>query len=189
MKAVTLTNNSDKKRRELDFYPTPPDVTVALMEFLKFPKLDIVWEPACGNLDMSDALRPYCNDVISTDIRKTDWRMHQANFLETIEPNISAIVTNPPFNLSEKFIRHAIQQAPIVAMLLKSQYWHAKKRLNLFEEHPPAYVLALSWRPDFKFDTRLPGEKPNPTMEVIWTVWLKNDTNTKYRILKKPKMC
>jgi len=186
MKAVTLTNNSDKKRRELDFYPTPPDVTVALMEFLKLPKLDVIWEPACGNMDMVDALRPYCNDVIATDIRNTDWRMHQADFLETFEPNISAIITNPPFDISDKFIIHAIKQAPIVAMLLKSQYWHAKKRKKLFEDTRPAYILALTWRPDFKFDTRPADEKPNPTMEVLWTVWIEGDTNTKYRLLSKP---
>jgi hypothetical protein len=110
------------------------------------------------------------------------------NSVDFLASNITAgaIITNPPFNISEEFIRHALTKAPIVAMLLKSQYWHAKKRVKLFEECPPAYVLPLSWRPDFLFDQRKEGDKKAaPTMEVAWTVWIKGDTDTKYRILSK----
>jgi len=96
------------------------------------------------------------------------------------------IITNPPFNLSEQFIRHAIGQAGVVAMLLKSQYWHAQKRIDLFKEYPPAYVLPLTWRPDFLFDQRANGVKGSPTMEVHWTVWVQGDYDTRYRLLKKP---
>ena len=42
-----LANRSAKDRRKLDFYPTPPDVTHALMQFLNLPKTT-VWECACG---------------------------------------------------------------------------------------------------------------------------------------------
>jgi hypothetical protein len=94
-----------------------------------------------------------------------------------------AIITNPPFNLSEDFIRHALTQAGTVAMVLKSQYWHAKKRSALFQEFPPAYVLPLTWRPDFLFNTRQPGDKVGPTMEVHWTVWMAGRTDTRYQIL------
>ena len=37
----------------------------------------------------------------------------------------------------------------VIALLLKSQYWHSQKRVALFEKYPPAYVMALTWRPDF----------------------------------------
>jgi hypothetical protein len=51
-------------------------------------------------------------------------------------------------------------------MLLKSQYWHAAKRHQLFNTHTPAYILPLTWRPDFMF-----GERGGaPTMDVLWTV-------------------
>jgi hypothetical protein len=67
-------------------------------------------------------------------------------------------------------------------MVLKSQYWHAKKRSELFIKNPPAFVLALNWRPDF-----LDGERGGAsTMEVLWTVWLKGQTDTRYRILPRP---
>ncbi|GAB7057373.1 hypothetical protein JCM16163A_41220 [Paenibacillus sp. YK5] len=62
MDAVNLVNNSSKnKRRELDYYPTPPEVTHALMQFLKAEGvLDgvwLIWEPACGDGAMSEVLK------------------------------------------------------------------------------------------------------------------------------------
>jgi hypothetical protein len=207
MKAVTLTNNNNKRRRELDFYPTPPEVTHALMKFITLPNHSVIWEPACGEGAMVDVLSQYGDSVkdghfvydsygsrghrvIASDIRETNICHKPIDFLSTSLPDIDAIITNPPFNLSEAFIRHALSQSPVVAMLLKSQYWHATKRIKLFDEFTPSYVLALSWRPDFLFDTRKPGDKKAaPTMEVVWTVWIEGDTDTKYRILKKPTGC
>ena len=185
MKAVTLTNSNNDKRRELDFYPTPPEVTHALMKFLKLDP-SFIWEPACGQGAMSDVIKSYGHNVFISDINA---EILGATCYDFLEATIfcDAVITNPPFNKSEEFIRHALTQSPIVAMLLKSQYWHAKKRIPLFEECPPAYVLPLSWRPDFLFDQRKEGDKKAaPTMEVAWSVWMKGDTDTKYRILSKP---
>lgn len=165
-----------ENRRALDFYPTPPEVTIALMEFLKLDPCKI-WEPACGDLAMSKVLEKYGHKVRSTDINTgTDYLMTNGS--------ANAIITNPPFNLSSEFIEKALKEATIVAMLLKSQYWHAKKRYDLFKENPPAYILPLTWRPDF-----LAGEKGgSPTMEVHWTVWIKGNTGSKYIPLLKPIM-
>ncbi len=49
MKQETLqltAGNNRGDRRELDFYPTPENVTVALMDFLNLPKDWAVWECA-----------------------------------------------------------------------------------------------------------------------------------------------
>ena len=187
MITAALANGGVKEfRRELDFYPTPPDVTHALMRFLNLPICETIWEPACGIGSMSEVIKSYGYSVISTDLRDTGYGTGGKDFL-TENKICSAIITNPPFNKSEEFIRHALKQAPIVAMVLKSQYWHAKKRISLFKDHPPAYVLPLTWRPDFLFDQRENGAKGSPTMEVHWTVWIAGDTDTKYRLLSKPQ--
>jgi hypothetical protein len=175
MEGFTLANGGKKEnRRELDFYPTPPDVTHALMKFLNLRK-GTIWEPACGDGTMAEVLKQYADDVICTDIRDTGYGQGGVDFLTTIR-GCDAIITNPPFNLSEAFIRHALTIAEVVAMVLKSQYWHAKRRTELFNELPPSYVLPLTWRPDF-------GGGGAPTMEVLWTVWISGDTDTKYRLL------
>lgn len=189
MSAVSLANGGDQaKRRELDFYPTPPDATHALMRFLTLQgivgKDALVWEPACGNGAMSNVISEYVDEVYSTDLRQTGFGIGGKDFLLS-QFDCEAVITNPPFALSEQFIRHALTQAPIVAMLLKSQYWHAQKRVDLFNTFSPAFVLPLTWRPDFLFDQRIDGTKGAPTMEVHWTVWVDGNYDTKYRLLRK----
>ena len=73
MKGANLANGaSNIKRRELDFYPTPPAVTHALMQYLKLPACRI-WEPACGNGAMSNVIAEYGHTVISSDLRETGY--------------------------------------------------------------------------------------------------------------------
>lgn len=177
---LQLTSGGNKaNRRDLDFYPTPPEVTIALMEFLKLSKDIIIWEPACGDGAMSKILKQYGHKVIETDLNTG------TDYLKT-EGKADAIITNPPFNLSAAFIEKALNEADIVAMVLKSQYWHAKKRISLFEKYPPSFILPLTWRPDFLFNERSKGGKSaSPTMEVIWTVWIKGNTQCKYMPLPK----
>lgn len=182
-----LANDGNKEsRRELDFYPTPPECTIALMDFLDWRGMKI-WEPACGDGSMSKVLESYGNKVTSTDI-STDTGYGEGGVDFLMDPPITthAIITNPPFNLSEEFIRHALSITPNVAMLLKSQYWHAKSRKKLFDDTRPAWVLPLTWRPDFLFNQRLPGETARPTMEVAWTVWMSGSDGCRYIPLAKP---
>ena len=85
-----------RSRRKLDYYPTPPEVTKALMDFLNLKPMK-VWECACGDLSMSKVIESYGHEVISTDIEKgTDYL--------NAKIECDAIITNPPFNLSADFI-------------------------------------------------------------------------------------
>jgi len=184
--SVTLANSGAKDRRALDFYPTPHEVTVALMEFLD--GLDIplnqltCCEPACGDGHMSEILDKSFAHVESFDIRDTGYGSVY-DYLSGRAESCDCLITNPPFADSENFIRKAMSEnRRVVAMLLKSQYWHSKKRLRLFRQYLPSYVLPLTWRPDFYF-----GQKSgSPTMEVLWTVWVDGRRDTKYVPLEKP---
>lgn len=183
----SLANGGDQKnRRELDFYPTPPDVTEALMSFLSLEPGSVIWEPACGDGAMARVLSGHGHDVIATDLRVTGYGDGGIDFLAAEKRECDAVITNPPFNISEQFIRVALATAPVVAMVLKSQYWHAQKRHKLFNDVPPAWILPLTWRPDFLFDQREIGKTGSPTMDCIWTVWVAGDTETKYRPLARP---
>lgn len=180
---VNLANsNRTNNRRDFDFYPTPSNVTQALMDFLDLEP-SLIWEPACGDGAMSKVLESIGHSVISTDLRENSgYGKGGIDFLTATRIKCDAIITNPPFNLAEQFIIKALTVSPIVAMLFKSQYWHASGRTKLFEEYPPAYVLPLNWRPDF-----MNGEKGgSPTMDCLWTVWKTGETDTRYRVLSKP---
>lgn len=166
-----MGGNGAKARKAADLYPTPPEVTVALMRFLKLPAGTDVWEPACGQGYMVETLRNCGMLVYGTDIRSGQ------DFLKTYGPHytdksIDWIITNPPFSLAEEFIRHAAEIGKPFAMLLKAQYWHAAKRAQLFREIPPSYVLPLTWRPDFLFKERNGKKGASPLMDVMWCVWL-----------------
>lgn len=175
--------NSARGRRQSDLYPTPPEATVALLQFLNLPKNTIIWEPAAGEGDMSDVLQTYFETVYTTDI------LDGTDFLKSSIDAADWIITNPPFSLAEDFIRHAAKIEKPFAFLLKSQYWHASKRMALFEEIPPSYILPLTWRPDFFFKERENGNSGSPLMDVMWCVWLTpwmKNVQTIYKPLPRP---
>ena len=180
--------NFNENRRELDFYPTPANVTIALLDFLNLPLGRTVWEPACGSGNMSKVIENRGYKVFSTDLATECYGEGGINFLDCQSIQADAIITNPPFNLSEQFIVKAMADAKIVCLLLKSQYWHAKSRYQLFEKYPPSFVLPLTWRPDFLEHERKEGEKKGaPTMEVAWSVWWQPlQRETIYKPLLKP---
>ena len=164
------------KRAASDFYPTPAEVTTALLEFLKLPAGTIIWEPACGENHMVDVMRCAGYEVVATDIQSG------TDFLTTDCADCDWIITNPPFSLAEQFIYRCIQHKKPFALLLKSQYWHAKKRLTLFRRYPPSFVCPLTWRPDFTGKQRGGG---NPLMDMMWVVW-GGTHDTRYVPLEKP---
>ena len=186
---LQLTGGEGKDdRRKLDFYPTPPEATKALCDFLQKENLlrkgSFVWECASGEGIMSQVLESEGYTVYSSDIQSG------TDFLQSIpSEDVDAIITNPPFMIADEFIKKAVSEYGVVAFLLKSQYWHSKKRLELFEKHQPAYILPLTWRPDFRFDIHeKEGVKGSPTMDVCWNVWLRgNISGTHYLPLQKPK--
>lgn len=175
--------NSARGRRQSDFYPTPPEATVALLQFLNLPKNTTIWEPAAGEGDMSDVLQTYFETIYTTDI------LDGTDFLKSSIDAADWIITNPPFSLAEDFIRRAAKIEKPFAFLLKSQYWHASKRTALFDEIPPSYILPLTWRPDFFFKERENGNGGSPLMDVMWCVWLTpwmRNVQTIYRPLPRP---
>lgn len=130
-------------RVQSDYYPTPRDVTEALIAFLELPMGTRIWECAAGENQMVNVLRANGYEVTASDISSG------YDFLTTPLVDCDWIITNPPFSLAEQFISRCVEHKKPFALLLKSQYWHAKKRLDIFRSYPPAYVLPLTWRPDF----------------------------------------
>lgn len=190
-----IGGGSKENRKANDFYPTPENVTIALMEFLHsevsffFDQPLSIWEPACGEGHMSEVIKRYGHNVHSTDLRHTNYLGDNINYavdflnFPSMPDKFDAIITNPPFNLSEEFIFKSVRESKIVCMLLKSQYWHAKKRKQLFDMHTPKYVLPLTWRPDF-------DGRGAPTMDLAWTVWIRGwgARYCSYMPLEKPSL-
>lgn len=181
--AAMAGGNPTTGRQDDDFYPTPWEVTAALMQ--TYPSLANfqVWEPCAGDAAMTREIEKVSGPVVSTDLHPRDERVTQADFLTADMPaGCRAIITNPPFNLAERMIERALGFAEqrFVALVLKSTYWHAKGRQALFARCRPTVVHPLTWRPDFLGLGR-------PTMEVMWCVWIKGGpAHTLYKPLNKP---
>lgn len=171
-------------RKPADFYPTPSDVTVALLDHLRLCASNVVWEPACGDGSMARVLENYFDCVWASDLRDDcGFGEGGVDFLTTEHSfHPDWIITNPPFNVAVDFIRRALSITPNVAMLLKSQFWHARSRIELFESYPPAEILPLTWRPAFLEKER--GR--SPLMDVMWVIWRDGYRGTGYRPIRRP---
>jgi hypothetical protein len=166
--------NSAGGRQDNDSYPTPVAVTRALFTIWK-PSHNLVWEPACGNGVMSKAITRHGYEVYSSDKNNTGFGASGVDFLWFDTPGCPAtIITNPPFNLAEQFIRKAkalgIKE---LALVLKSTYWHAARRYPLWKFWTPSIIAPLLWRPDFL-------GLGAPTMEIMWCIWDQSGQETKY---------
>lgn len=165
------------QRRERDFYATPPECTDALLRFMREQCLikpgDTIWEPACGDGAITNVAQQSGYRVIGTDIQTG------TDFLTAPTPECDWIITNPPFSLAESFIRRADKSGKPFAMLLKSQFWHAGRRLKLFYSNPPLYVLPLAWRADFTGQGR-------SLIDCVWCVWAGRPLFTAYYPLERP---
>lgn len=166
------------ERKAADFYPTPADVSQALINELEergiIMKGQTVFEPACGTGECARAFEHNGYEVIASDLRHTGYGLGGYDFLNGSGDQlaeyglIDVLATNPPFSIAEAFIRKAMTQAPVVAMLLKSNYWNTKRGHKLRQELPPALEIKLTWRPAFLKKER--GN--NPLMDCCWYVWL-----------------
>ena len=175
---------SGGKRRKLDFYPTPPLAVRALIPLIAdFP--DPVWEPAAGSGHIVRNLHLAGRNVLASDIvRRPGYQRDKVtvqDFLTTRQMRGCSIITNPPFQQAAAFISHAHDLGCChAAFLVKSTFWHAASRAELFRRWPPSDIYALLWRLDFTGAGR-------PHRDCIWCVWRSRGRGlTRYHLLPRP---
>jgi len=173
---------AERPRQEGDWYPTPDEVTEVVLPFLD--RKGDVWEPCCGDGALARVLERHGHRVIGTDLHDRGYGIGHGpehDLLKAQRLLAPNVVTNPPFNLAAPIIRHLLSLRPdTLALLLKASFWHAKSRAALFDENPPARIVALTWRPDFLNLKR-------PTMEVMWCIWKRGHTGaTEYSLARRP---
>ena len=174
----------------LDYFPTPPWATRALIEHvlpvLGLPtRLSSAWEPACGEGHIAEVLRESCDQVIASDVH--DYGHGQVlDFLNVEQAPLQTdwIITNPPFgDKSIPFVERSLERASNVAMFLRSQ-WAVEgidRYERIFRDHPPTLVAFFvervplckgRWDPDGSTLTAYcwlvwqRGRKPLPTFWI-----------------------
>lgn len=198
------------QRREaadsLDFFPTPPWATRALIGWLLMhaadPRLHLrdAWDPACGQGDMARPLGSAFDRVVATDVH--DWGAPEQaphwrpdGLMDFLFPvpgwpgAIDWIVTNPPFRLGAEVAQAALQRANAgVALLVRTAFLEGQERFTtLFRPCPPTAVLQFTervviWKgrlvdPDVPI-LHADGQVKRPTSATAyaWLVWDKQAT-------------
>lgn len=154
-------------RPEHDFYPTPREATVALLERETF--IGDIWEPACGDGAISKVLEEHGHTVRSTDLIDRGYGEGGKDFLWSTD-TATNIITNPPFTLGEEFIRKSLScTTGKVVMLTKLQFLEGAKRKKMFESTPLKTVYVFSKRLTM---TRNGEKMKNSGMIAFqWMVW------------------
>lgn len=159
--------DSGYARKPDDFYETPAWVTNALRPYLTGARL--IWDPAAGRGAMVKVMRTWP----SVKVRVTDIR----GGMDFLDPNIvskepcDTIVTNPPYSMAQAFIERALQITKPwngrVAMLLRTDFDHAKTRRHLFGDSSTfsrkvVLTQRIRW---FAYTTG------SPSFNHAWFIW------------------
>ena len=137
---IGASNHTDKEREEHDFYATSPVAIDRLVRNFSLPKK--IWECACGTGCLSDRLKDFGYDVVSSDLIDRGYG-DVANFLKTIEmpTDCNCIITNPPYKYATEFVKHSLEllkEGGLCAMFLKTTFLEGQKRYDeIFSTTPP----------------------------------------------------
>jgi hypothetical protein len=168
----------------LDFFPTPPFATRALIERV-LPVLNVrendlssstAWESACGEGHMAEVLTEYFGRVVATDVFDYGYGEAPVDFLDNAtRRDFDWIISNPPFKESIPFVLRALELARVgVAMFMRLQWLETIERYEqVFRDQPPTLVsffverVALCkgrWDPEGGTATA-----------YMWLTWIKGD--------------
>lgn len=151
-----------------DFFPTPEWAVVALMDNERFE--GNIWEPACGDGTMARVLESKGNEVIASDLYDRGYGETGHDFLTT-DRCADNIVTNPPYNAAEGFLKIGLAHAKNkCAFLLRLAFLEGGNRYRtIFSKHPPTRVWVFSER--ITFYPAGAVKKGTGTTAYAWFVW------------------
>lgn len=154
-----------------DFYPTPRWATFALIENEDFS--GDIWECACGNGAMSKVLEQTGSTVLSSDLYDRGFGEIGVDFTRSTR-RVANIVTNPPYNSAEGFVRQGVNQAEKkFALLLRLAFLEGANRARTtFRYTPPSRVWVFSER--ITFYPEGVQRKGTGTTAYAWFVWDKD---------------
>lgn len=161
-------------REQNDFYATKPEAVQDLLNHEKF--VQDVWEPACGEGNISKVLKNNGYNVYSTDLIDRGYQDEILDFLTSNKKWHGDIVTNPPFKYANEFILkslESIENGYKVAMFLKINYLSGKKRYKeIYSKFPPYKVYVFSGRTACSKNNDPNGFKAG-AIDFAWFIWEK----------------
>jgi hypothetical protein len=151
-----------------DYFPTPEWATHALIHNEHFE--GDIWEPACGDGAMSRVLEQTGCSVFSTDLFDRGYGQAGVDFLKA-DHVADNIITNPPYNSAEAFVKTGLAQARHkMALLLRLAFVEgANRQRTIFAKTPPTRIWVFSER--ITFYPAGAVQKGSGTTAYAWFVW------------------
>lgn len=163
-------------REANDWYVEPEWAVLGLLDVQRFSGL--VWDPACGRGTIPRTFAAHGHPVAGTDLVGRGFGAGDNDFLkftpDTADDYADNIVSNPPFNLAEPFLRQALKLARHkVAFLLRLSWLEGQSRAWVFKDTPLAAIHPFAARVSMP-----PGNstvKPKGgAVAFMWAVWDKS---------------
>jgi hypothetical protein len=166
-----------------DFFPTPAWATHALIDNEKFK--GAIWECACGDGAMARVLEQMPNRVEASDLYDRGYGDSGHDFLKT-RKRVPNIITNPPYNAAEGFVRVGLKAATQkFALLLRLAFLEGRNRCEtIFSVHPPSRVWVFSERITFYPTGAV--RRGTGTTAYAWFVWDKSAAPSTELLWLKP---
>ena len=162
-----------RERVENDYYATPPESTIDLLEREKF--FGDILEPCCGEGHISEVLKDNGYDVISNDLIDRGYGEFNEDYLKATELKADNVVTNPPFKYAKEFIEKSLHDTTgKVAMFCKIQLLEGVSRSKMFENTPLKTVYVFTKRQNPLRNGKPVdenGKKWASTMCFAWFIW------------------
>lgn len=171
------------KERKNDLYETPECATLALMRVADLPKK--IWEPCAGRGAISRVLRDAGHEVIAQDIVSHEnadpYIIPRIDFLmEAKAPDgVACIVTNPPYKLSNEFIRHSLSLVPRAFFLLRFLSAEGVERSDIIDHHLRQIWLGRERLPPMHRDGWEGKKTKSPPIVYAWFEFVAEDQNGK----------
>lgn len=181
VRGLGVSTATDEERGD-DFYQSTPEGVWPLPKLEEFSKT--IWEPACGKGRITDILIEHGYKVKQSDLIDRG-AANQDGEIATVEDFLKTrkrkakydIITNPPFNLANEFIAHAMKEhrPNKIAMFLNLNMqcgFNDPDRCYWMDEHPPSRIYVFSRRLPMMHREGYEGKKSDsPQMLCMWCIW------------------
>lgn len=146
VKILGSSAHSAEDRQKDDFYVTDPAALDLFLRQIKEDNLTLsndLWEPACGDGELSKRLIEHGYEVVSTDLVDRGYGDGCLDFTQNTYSYVGDILTNPPYKHAQKFVEKALEAVRAegkVVMFLRLQFLEGVARGKMFDVFPPKYV-------------------------------------------------
>jgi hypothetical protein len=161
-------------REANDYYATDPRAMADLLKHETFHR--DIWEPACGEGNLSKVLQLHGHEVYNTDLIQRGSADETMDFLQTDKKWHGDIITNPPFRYTTEFVLKGLESLEMgrkLALFLKINYLSGKARYKeIYSKFPPYRVYVFTGSRACSKNNAPEGFKQGG-MTYCWMIWEK----------------